>query len=369
MLETILLVDDEIANRNAIKRVLRHTGLNFLEAGNGKDALEIVDEIPVDLVLLDIGMPVMDGYKFLERFKSRDCNQEIPVCVMTAWSDNETRKRVIDLGADDFVGKPADRVELETRVKALLRIRGYQKRLLDFNNKLENLVEERTRDLRIAYVHLEESREETMLAYHDTIMRLSLAAEHKDRVTAAHIQRMSHYSELLALKCGWGEEDASLLLEAAKMHDIGKIGVPDAILNKPGKLTSGEFETMKMHCEIGASILSGSDSRLLQMAESVAKSHHERFDGTGYPYGMSGMIIPEVGRIVAIADVFDALMTSRPYKEAWPLEKVCSVMQEDSGKHFDPDFLELFFEDVQVLLKIHNRYSDEEMVSMNIEVA
>ena len=369
MLETVLLVDDEVANRNAIKRVLRHTGLNFLEAGNGKDALEIVDEIPVDLILLDIGMPVMDGYKFLEKFKSQDCNNEIPVCVMTAWSDNANRKKAIDLGADDFVGKPADNVELETRVKALLRIRGYQKRLLDFNNKLESLVEERTRDLRTAYTNLEESREETMLAYHDTIMRLAIAAEHKDKVTAAHIQRMSHYSALLATRCGWGEEDANLLLEASKMHDIGKIGIPDDILNKPGKLTSEEYSTMQMHCEIGASILSGSDSRLLQMAESVAKTHHEKFDGSGYPYGMSGEIIPEVGRIVAIADVFDALMTPRPYKEAWPFEKVCSVMRQDSGKHFDPDLLDLFLEDKQILLDIHNRYTEEESISLKIGVA
>ena len=191
----------------------------------------------------------------------------------------------------------------------------------------------------------------------------------KDKVTASHIQRMSHYSALLATKCGWDDEDANLLLEAAKMHDIGKIGIPDAILNKPGKLTSEEFSTMKLHCEIGASILSGSDSRLLQMAEAIAKSHHERFDGSGYPYGMSGEIIPEVARIVAIADVFDALMTPRPYKDAWPFEKACSVMQEESGKHFDPDLLELFFEDKQVLLDIHNRYTEEESVSLKIGVA
>lgn len=369
MLETLLLVEDEVSNRNSIKRVLRHMELHFLEAGNGKDAFEILEELPVDLVLLDIGMPVMDGYTFLEKFKSNDCNREIPVCVMTAWSDSVNRKKAVDLGADDFIAKPVDNIELETRIKSLLRIRRHQKCLLDFNSRLETKVEERTHELRIANENLEDSRNETLLAYHEAIMRLSVAAEYKDKVTAAHIQRMSHYSELLAIKCGWQEEDARLLLEAAKMHDIGKIGIPDAILNKPGKLTVEEFDIMKKHCGIGASILSGSRSRLLQMAEIVALTHHEKFSGVGYPYGLSGKMIPEIGRIVAIADVFDALMTPRPYKEAWPIEKVYSVMQEDSGKHFDPELLNLFLQDQHDLLAIHHHYSDEESASLDINVA
>jgi len=356
--QTVLLVEDEKAYRNAIKRALRSDAMHFLEADNGQRALQMLETNPVDLVLLDLGMPDMDGYTFLKHFRDIPKFRAIPVCVMTAWSDSANRRRVVDLGADDFVGKPVDNIELETRVKSLLRIHRYQKQLNEFNAQLESQVEERTHSLRIALQELGEAWEESRMAQHETVMRLALAAEFKDQNTSAHLHRIGAYSSYLAGKFGWSEEDQVLLEDASKMHDIGKIGIPDTILHNKGKLNEEELATMRRHPEIGAKILSGSRSKLLQMGEQIALTHHEHFDGAGYPHGLSGNDIPEAGRIVAITDVFDALLTKRPYKEPWPLEKVTAFMRENANAHFDPHLLNLFLEDEQALLQIARRYPE-----------
>lgn len=358
--QTILLVDDEVNNRSAIRRALHRADLHVLEADNGRHALAVLEAAQaVDLILLDINMPVMDGYAFLDAFRADATNRAVPVCVMTAWADADNRRKAVDLGADDFVGKPVDNVELETRVKSLLRIRDYQKRLHMLNAGLESQVVARTQDLRTALQQLDDARQETERAYREAVLRLAMAAEFKDRVTAAHIQRMSHYAALLARRAGWPEAEADLLLEAAKMHDIGKIGVPDAILNKAGRLTVEEMEVMRTHAELGARLLAGSGSRLLQMAETVALTHHERYDGGGYPRGLAAEAIPEIGRIVAIADVFDALLTRRAYKEAWPFERVYAEMRAGAGTHFDAQLLELFMAEPAALLEIYRRYPDD----------
>src|SRR3990172_5049073 len=267
MQSTILLIEDESPNRAIVKRVLHHMPLTFLEAENVQQALELSGTGPVDLVLLDIGLPMADGYTFLERFRADAVNQAIPVCVMTGRTEDRHRRKAIEMGADDFIVKPVDNVELETRVKSLLRIREYQKRLLDANATLEGRVQERTAYLRAVLDELEHAWGENTLAYREMVMRLALAAEYKDKVTAAHIERMSHYSALLARRCGWSGEETVLLLEAAKMHDIGKIGIPDAILHKQERLTAPEYAVIKQHPQIGAAILAGSKSRLLQLAE------------------------------------------------------------------------------------------------------
>ncbi|OGI48101.1 MAG: hypothetical protein A2151_02805 [Candidatus Muproteobacteria bacterium RBG_16_65_34] len=358
MQRTILLIEDESPNRAIVKRVLHHMPLTFLEAENVQQALELSGTGPVDLVLLDIGLPMADGYTFLERFRADAVNQAIPVCVMTGRTEDRHRRKAIEMGADDFIVKPVDNVELETRVKSLLRIREYQKRLLDANATLEGRVQERTAYLRAVLDELEHAWGENTLAYREMVMRLALAAEYKDKVTAAHIERMSHYSALLARRCGWSDEETVLLLEAAKMHDIGKIGIPDAILHKQERLTAPEYAVIKQHPQIGAAILAGSKSRLLQLAEQIALTHHERWDGTGYPQGLKGKDIPEVGRIVAIADVFDALLTRRPYKEPWPLTKAFDVMREGAGVHFDPELVEIFLANHGALLEIYGRFPD-----------
>ena len=365
MKPVILLVDDEQAIRNSVKRVLRNEGLDFLEAGNGREALGVLSAEHVDLVLLDLRMPLMNGYEFLESFRRTDQNQTVPVCVMTASSDNTERQKAIDLGADDFLEKPANVVELKTRIKSLVRISRFQHQMRDMNAQLEARVEERTNELMETVARLEHAKNATEMAYRETVMRLTMAAEMKDECTAAHLERIGHYASLLARQSGWSEEDANLLVDASKMHDIGKLGIPDSILNKPGKLTKEEFDVMKTHAEIGARILSGSRSRLLSMGATVALTHHERFDGSGYPKGSSGQDIPLVGRIVAIADVFDALMSKRSYKEAFSLDKTLEIMRADSGSHFDPELLDLFLEDVSELLKIHDQYTDVETMPVS----
>jgi len=361
--QTILHVEDEESYRRAVKRVLQNClgNVNIIEATNGEEALAVLENNTVDMILLDLGMPKVDGYAFLNEYRRDPHHRSTPVCVMTAWSDAANRRRAIELGADDFVGKPVDNTELETRIKSLLRIGRYQKQLNQLNADLESRVEQRTQELKIALEELEEAWEESVLAQRETVMRLALAAEHKDQNTSAHLHRMSAYSVLLAEKCGWSASDVDLLADAAKMHDIGKIGIPDAILLKEGKLTSEEFEVMRRHPSIGATILSGSNSRLLQMGEQIALTHHEHFDGTGYPGNLAGETIPEVGRIVAIADVFDALITRRPYKEAWSVEKAVRFMIEGSGKHFDPKLLNIFLDDKAALVEIARRFPEKEM--------
>ena len=354
-----MLVEDEVSNRNAVKRVLRTEEIDFLESGNGSEALEVLERHRPDLILLDISMPVMDGYGFLKEFRSNDANRPIPVCVMTASSDDVSRLKAIDLGADNFIAKPVDPTELRTRVKSMLRIGGYQKQLNQFNATLETQIEARTRELTETVRTLAAARQEILLAHRETVLRLTAAAEFKDKCTAAHLSRMSHYSAHLAVRCGWSAEDSDMLLSAAKMHDIGKLGIPDAILNKPGKLTPEEFAIMKRHPRIGADILAGSASRLLQLGAEVAQHHHERFDGSGYPCGLVGKQIPEVARIVAIANVFDALMTKRCYKPAWSLEDTLTQMRAASGSHFDPALLDLFLENVDDLKAIHDRFADQ----------
>lgn len=359
MNSTILLVDDEPGLRASVQRVLRREQYSFLEADNGRDALDVLRQIKADLVLLDLQMPTMDGFEFLREFRRFDKERTTPVCVMTGTSAARERARIIDLGADDFIQKPAELVELKTRIKSLLRVGAYQRELAKLNNVLEARVAERTKALQETVGDLEAAKDEINLAYREMVLRLSLAAEMKDECTAGHLERMSQYAALLANKIGWEPERVELLTEAAKMHDIGKLGIPDAILNKPGKLTDEEFRIMQSHTEIGARILAGSKSQLLQMASDIAISHHERYDGSGYPRRLSGSSIPEVGRIVAIADVFDALMSKRSYKSAWSLEETVGALKEEKGSHFDPYLVDQFLEEIDVVCSIHSRFADE----------
>ena len=356
---TILLVEDEQAVRDSVKKLLKDEGLHLLEASNGKEALNVVAKRKADLILLDLRMPQMDGWDFLERFRRSQNNWITPVCVMTTDLQQDGRSRAMDLGADDFIQKPIEDVELRIRVKSLLRIGHYQRELRALNSKLELQVQERTNTLSASVSRLESAHREIDLAYRETVIRLTLAAEMQDDCGSAHLERMSHYSALLAKKCGWCEADVTLLTEAAKMHDIGKLGIPHEILNKADKLNEEELVIMQQHPEIGARVLAGSRSKVLQMGEIVALTHHERFDGTGYPQGLTGKGIPQVGRIVAIADVFDALMTRRSHKRAWSLEATVVAMNSEAGRHFDPDLLALFLEDLQALCEIHFRFEEE----------
>ena len=341
----ILVVDDVEANVVLLDRMLRGEGY--------KNVYSITDPCLVedlyrfhrfDIVLLDLNMPEMSGFEVMEKLKEIEGDDYAPILVLTAQSDRDTRLQALEHGARDFIGKPFDRIEVLTRIRNMLEVRLLHNQIRDQNRILEHKVNERTQELN-----------DTRL---EIIRRLGRAAEYRDNETGLHIIRMSQFSACLAQASGMGSDDCEMLLNASPMHDIGKIGIPDRILLKPGKFEPEEWEIMKTHARIGAEILSGHQSPLLEMARCIALSHHEKWDGTGYPYGLSGENIPLVGRIVALCDVFDALTSERPYKKAWETQAALDYISENNGKHFDPNLVRLFFKILPQILEIKFKYAE-----------
>lgn len=340
----ILIVDDQPANVTLIEKMLDIDGyINVISTTDPTQVESIYLEQNSDLVLLDLNMPVLDGYQVLAKIREVDPDYP-PIIVLTAQSDRESRIKALDLGARDFLAKPFDRVELMTRIRNMLEVRIMTKAMKNQNTILDGMVKERTKELF-----------DTRL---EVIRRLGRAAEYRDDMTGYHIIRMSRYAQLLAVAAGMPEDEAEMLLNASPMHDIGKIGIPDKVLMKPGKLDADEWETMKTHVDIGVEILSGSNSELMNMAAEVAQNHHEKWDGSGYPKGIAGEDIPFTGRVVALADVFDALTTERPYKDAWPVEEAVQFLKEQSGQHFEPRLVEHFLEILPDILKVRNQYTE-----------
>ncbi|MES1162740.1 MAG: HD domain-containing phosphohydrolase, partial [Rhizobacter sp.] len=296
-----------------------------------------------DLILLDINMPHLDGYAVMEQIKALQDDVPAPIVVLTAQSGEDYLLRALSSGATDFLSKPVNRRELLARVQNILLAHLAHRLLHNQNFLLELTVQQRTRDLR-------ESRL-------DIVRRLGRASEYRDNETGQHILRMSHAAALLAKRIGWDERACELLLNASPMHDVGKIGIPDGILLKPGPLTPDEREVMQTHTTIGADILAGSDE-LMDMARDIALSHHEKWDGTGYPRRLAGFQIPEAARIVAITDVFDALTSERPYKKAWSVPDAVEFLTVNAGTHFDPTFVDHFLALVPDVLQIRERFTD-----------
>jgi putative two-component system response regulator len=326
----ILAVDDEESNLLLVRRFLERDGYTCVDVTT--DPLRVPGmfvELRPDLVLLDLHMPGMDGFELMDRLGPlTDLGTDVPFLVLTADATDETRRRALAVGARDFLTKPLDRIELLLRVRNLLQVKQLQDRLLEQNADLEDKVAERTRDL-------DQSRLEVL-------ERLALAAEYRDDDTQEHAWRIGRSCALVALALGLPHPEVELIGRAAPLHDVGKIGIPDAILLKPGRLTDEEFEVIKTHTRIGAEILAGSRSPLLRLAERIALAHHERWDGRGYPSGLCGEQIPIAGRIVAVADVFDALTHERPYKQAWPVEKAVGEILSQVGQQFDPCVVDAF---------------------------
>lgn len=342
----ILIVDDQILNIRLLERVLTQAGYaNIFSTTDPTQTIAFYTKHDIDLLLLDIRMPTMDGFEVLAELKTTTpeaYNDYLAVLVLTAELTSETRNKALTAGAKDFLTKPFDQIEALQRIHNILEVRILHKQVLQQNVELETRVKERT-------LELENSRLEI-------IRRLGLAAEYKDNETGNHVLRMSLFSQMLARAVGLSEEDSEMILHAAPMHDIGKIGIPDRVLLKPGKLDSEEWAIMQSHVEIGVELLSGSDVPLMVMAKNIAATHHERWDGSGYPAGLSGENIPIEGRICALCDVFDALTSERPYKNAWPVREAMDHIRSQSGNHFDPKLVEKFdqiLDEVLVCRQMH----------------
>ncbi len=320
----ILVVDDEPTNLQVLRQVLQ-ADYRLQFATDGPRALQLAREQKPQLILLDVMMPGMNGYEVCATLKADARTKSIPVIFVTALNDSSDETRGFDVGAVDYITKPISAPVVRARVKTHLSL-----------VRVDELVESRLQ----------------------IVQRLGRAAEYKDNETGMHVVRMSHYSRLLALAAGCDAQWAEDLLHAAPMHDIGKIGIPDGILQKPGKLTGEEWDVMRTHPHIGAEIIGEDNSLLLQMARSVALYHHEKWNGKGYPHGLAGEAIPLEARIVAIADVFDALTSVRPYKKAWDPDDALALIHDEAGQHFDPQLAALFIPLKPQLLEIRERWAD-----------
>lgn len=326
----ILVVDDESANVRLIERLLRRAGYTSIHTlTDSRQAMELVEELQPDLVLLDLQMPHITGLEILAELSGRTAGEDLlPVLVLTADITQKTRYQALSLGASDFVTKPFDMLEVLLRVRNLIRIRLLNTRLQREQSLLEARVSERTQELEQAQF--------------EVLRRLAQAAEFRDDDTGQHTYRVGTLSKLLAEEMGMPADWVADLAHAAPLHDVGKIGIADVILRKPGRLTDAEYEIMKTHTTIGANLLAGGRSRAVLLAEEIARCHHERWDGSGYPAGLIDDDIPLSARIVALADFFDALAHDRPYRRAWPMSEITAEIKRRSGHHFDPGIVTAF---------------------------
>ncbi|CCO23050.1 HD-GYP domain-containing protein [Maridesulfovibrio hydrothermalis] len=346
----ILVVDDEPHNIILLKGVLTKLGHEVVGAENAVVAFDILDRT-FDLILSDVMMPVMNGFEFVRKLRE-DCEySDLPVIMVTTLSQRDDRLKAVEAGANDFISKPVDLVELKVRTESMLKLKAQQDEIKMFQADLNALVESRTLELQEALIKLDH-------VHVETIHYLSAAAEYKDEDTAAHIVRMAGYSRLIAEKMGLDKKMVELIHTSSPMHDIGKIGIPDCVLLKPGKLDDKEWETMKTHAAIGNNLLTLGNSEYMKMGAVIALNHHEKWDGSGYPCGLSGADIPLPGRICAVADVFDALNSKRPYKKAFPVEKSIQIMKEGRGTHFDPQILDIMIDNIDEFLEIKEAFSD-----------
>ncbi|MBF0103656.1 MAG: two-component system response regulator [Desulfobacterales bacterium] len=327
--QKILIVDDTKVNVDILVQALKDK-YKLAVVMSGIKALEYANKNKIDLILLDVMMPEMDGFEVCHILKTQPHTQDIPVIFITAMDAIRHKTKGFEVGAVDYITKPFDVAEIHSRVKTHLHLKIAQERQKNQNIILEKMVAERTKEL-----------EQTQI---EIIERLGLAAEYRDKETGNHIQRMSKFCELLGKTIGLSDKECKILGLASRMHDVGKIGISDNILLKPAKLTPEEREIMKRHSIIGANLLSKSNSELLQQAEIIARTHHEKWDGTGYCEGLKGEQIPLMGRIVCICDVFDALISRRSYKDPWPVELAFNEIKAGSGTFFDPTLVSEFIQ-------------------------
>lgn len=347
----ILAVDDEFINLELITAIFADDpNITVLTASNGEEALEILKTHSPDVIILDLRMPKLNGIEVLKILKSEVSTSQIPVIVLSG--DYKERKNALKIGANDFLSKPFDAEELKLRVTNNLQIKKYHDIIRDLNEILQKEVRRKTKELQSA---LDLAKE----AEYEMVVKLGMISEFRDEETGQHIRRMSYYSKLLAQMAGLSDYEQNLVFFASPLHDVGKVGIPDRILRKPGPLTSEEFEIIKLHTVIGAKILE-SDPRLrtLQAGKIIAEQHHERWDGSGYPKGLKGEEIHIYARIVSICDVFDALTSNRVYRPAFSIDQAIGLMKKDSPVFFDPKLFSLFIDNLDAFLKIRENFKD-----------
>ena len=333
----ILIVDDTPKNIQVISSVLGEEGYSLGYATDGEKALKAVSRTKYDLILLDIMMPVMDGFETCKELKSNSKTSSIPVIFLTAKVEEESITKGFDLGGVDYITKPFNRSELLARVKTHLALKSYQ-------DSLQEQVLDLTKEI-------EDTQKEV-------VFTMGAIGETRSKETGNHVKRVAEYSKLLATLYGIDEEEAELIKMASPMHDIGKVGIPDSILKKPGSFNEEEWKIMQTHASLGYEMLKHSDRPILKAAAIIAKEHHEKIDGTGYPNGLKGDNIHIYGRITAVADVFDALGSDRCYKKAWELDKILELFRENRGIHFDIQLTDLFLNNLDKFIEIRDQFKD-----------
>jgi putative two-component system response regulator len=341
----ILVVDDIEANVLLLQNLLRQQGYGNVHGTTDPTRVAALhDSDPFELILLDLQMPGCDGFEVMRQL-TRDLKGDfLPVIVVTAFTDTENRIKALGQGARDYITKPFLVAEVVHRIRNYLEVRMLYLERQRQAEILEQKVRERTREL-------SETQKEIL-------RRLALAGEYRDNETGNHVARVSHTCKALALAAGFSDDMAEMIFHASPMHDIGKIGVPDHILLKPGRLELDEMTIMRQHAQIGGTMLGGHPAAILQLAHSIALHHHEKWDGSGYPDALAGAAIPEEVRIVTICDVFDALTSSRPYKKAWPIETAINHLRDEAGRHFDPRLVDIFISILPAILEIRDRFAD-----------
>ena len=355
-LRRLLIVDDEEPIRRLLGHLLRAHGYETVMASEAKEARARLEETPFALVLCDVNMPGESGMDLVRNVLNQ--YPHTAAIMVTGLDSALLANAALDMGAFGYIVKPFEANEVLINVNNALRRRRLEIENCLHRENLEEAIRTRTMALQQALEWLERSEKELRLSREETIQRLAIAAEYRDSATAQHIQRMSHYCELLARRYGLSNERCDLIRTASPMHDIGKIGTPDHVLLKPGKFTQDEFNVIAQHAEIGYRILAGSDAEILNVAATIALTHHERWDGSGYPRKLKGEAIPIEGRIASIADAFDALTTARVYKPAFAFDHAVALMSKHRGEHFDPELLDVFLASLSDIKRVHERYAD-----------